>query len=130
MSKEIEKRVFLTDDQYKSLIGRFGLQSEQPERQITTYYDAKDKNLKDVDLRLMQTINYAKLWMKRGEIHDVVREESEVRLDTNYASAISKILRVSFMTLKQRGLENGSKHSIKRQQFALTEVLTMVQFLK
>ena len=53
--KEIEKRVFLTDEQYNSLLVRFKVQSEQPERQVTTYYKAEGQ-----DLRLMQTAKYVK----------------------------------------------------------------------
>jgi adenylate cyclase class IV len=88
---EIEKRVFLTDEQYKLLLVKFKVQSKQPERQITTYYSAKDKDLKDIDLRLMQTVEYAKLWMKGGKIHEVHRDEFEVRIDLKYALETSKI---------------------------------------
>jgi adenylate cyclase class IV len=46
---EIEKRVFLTEEQYKSLLAKFNLQSKQPERQITTYYNAKGKDSEDIE---------------------------------------------------------------------------------
>jgi adenylate cyclase class IV len=94
--EEVEKRVFLTNEQYKSLLVEFKVQSIKPERQITTYYSAKDKNSKDIDLRLMQTVEYAKLWIKRGKIHDVHREEFEVRIDIKYALETSKILELLF----------------------------------
>jgi adenylate cyclase class IV len=94
--KEIEKRVFLTNEQYKSLLVEFKVQSKQPERQVTTYYSTKDKNSKDIDLRLMRTVEYAKLWVKRGKIHDVHREEFEVRIDLKYAFETSKILELLF----------------------------------
>jgi len=75
MKKEVEKRVFLTDEQYKSLLIKFNMKSKQPERQITSYYSAKDKYSKDIDLRLMQTVDYTKVWMKRGKMHDYHRDE-------------------------------------------------------
>jgi len=86
MKKENEKRVFLIDEQYISLLDKFGVKSKQPERQITTYYNAKDKDSEDIDLRLMRTVDYAKVWMKRGEMHDYYRDEfDEFRVEPKYA---------------------------------------------
>jgi len=85
MNKEKEKRVFLTDEQYKSLLIKFDVQSKQPERQITTYYNAKDINLKDIDLRFMRAQGYSKIWMKLGKMHAVCRPEYEVIMEPKYA---------------------------------------------
>jgi len=74
MKKENEKRV-LTDEQYESLLVKFMVNPKHAERQVTTYYSAKDKNSKDIDLRLMQTVGYTKVWMKRGKMHEYNRDE-------------------------------------------------------
>jgi len=84
MEKEYEKRVFLTDEQYESLLVKFRVKSKQPERQITTYYSAKDKNSKDIDLRLMRTVDYTKIWMKCGKMHDYRDEFDEFRVVPEY----------------------------------------------
>lgn len=96
MKNEIEKRVFLTDDQYALLLAKFGVQSKRPERQITTYYKAKDINLLPTDLRLMQTSEYAMLWLKEGNMHDVCRKEHEVLIESRYAPEIIAILEILF----------------------------------
>jgi uncharacterized protein YjbK len=46
--KEVEKRALLTDKQYEKLIKSLKFGSKKPERQITTYFDIEDK-----DIRLM-----------------------------------------------------------------------------
>ena len=84
MKKENEKRVFLTDEQYESLLVKFRVKSKQPERQITTYYSAKDKNSKDIDLRLMRTVDYTKVWMKCGKMHDYRDEFDEFKVVLEY----------------------------------------------
>lgn len=85
--KELEKRVFLSDQQYVEFINYFDLLDKVPERQITTYFDANNK-----DLRLMNTQNYSKIWMKDGVIHDICREEFEVVFSNDYIFNMSKIL--------------------------------------
>jgi len=79
MKKENEKRVFLTDVQYESLLNKFGVKSKQPERQITIYYNAND-----IDLRFLQTPEYSELRMKLGEIHKGCCDEFEVKIEPEY----------------------------------------------
>lgn len=85
--KEIEKRVFLSEEQYENFSSIFGLINKLPERQITTYFDANCN-----DLRLMNTKDYSKIWLKGGVIHDNCREEYEVVFNNEYISDMSKIL--------------------------------------
>lgn len=75
---ETEKRVWLTDEQYNELLIKLGFNSSRPERQVTIYYDAKGKDLRGKDLRLMQTVTKSKIWFKRGGMHDSCRDEQEV----------------------------------------------------
>lgn len=85
--KEVEKRVFISDTMYSKFLVDFGLVDKTPERQITTYFDANNN-----DLRLMNTLNYSKIWLKSGSIHDDCREEHEVFFDNKYANEMFKIL--------------------------------------
>lgn len=85
--KELEKRIYLSDDQYKDFKKFFNLTNVVPERQITTYYEIPGK-----DLRLMQTCSYCKVWLKGGMIHDICREEKEVYIDMTYSNEIEAIL--------------------------------------
>ena len=43
--KEIEKRVFLSEQQYIKFLTAFNLKDKTPERQITTYFDANNNDL-------------------------------------------------------------------------------------
>lgn len=85
--KEIEKRVFLSEQQYSKFLTFFDLTNKTPERQITTYFEANNN-----DLRLMNTKEYSKLWLKGGVIHDNCREEYEVVFDNKYIAEMSNIL--------------------------------------
>ena len=74
---EAEIRSFVDDAQYASLETYFRRESEfmGEECQETHYFDT------DVDLRIQCNDHFAKIWMKKGAMHDMAREEHEVRFD-------------------------------------------------
>lgn len=76
---EVEVRSFISPRQYEELVkffkenGRFIDESYQ-----TSYYFSGEN-----DLRIQKDNSYAKIWLKKGKIHDDYREEIEVKFDRN-----------------------------------------------
>lgn len=72
---EVEVRSFVSEEQFKKLIefmkknAKHGGHDSQ-----TTYYFSGS-----ADLRIQKSSGYAKLWLKKGKIHDDSREEIEVK---------------------------------------------------
>jgi predicted adenylyl cyclase CyaB len=73
---ECEIRSFVSDDQYARLLAFFAVSAESlgEDCQVTYYYDCPQ------DLRIQKNSRYAKVWLKKGELHDESREEIEVRV--------------------------------------------------
>ncbi len=95
---ECEVRALITEEQYKALLSRLKKESEDlgEEEQVTYYFDSKE------DLRIQQNTHYAKVWLKKGELHDDHREEIEI-----------KVPREDFEKLEQLFLALGYNVSIK-----------------
>ncbi len=115
--KEIEKRVFLSEQQYQKFLFAFNLVNKTPERQITTYFDANGN-----DLRLMNTQSYSKIWLKGGVIHDNCREEYEVIFNNKYLSDMSKILSKLF-NIKTKWFRERFTLSYKKANLCLDKSL-------
>src|SRR3989338_7866619 len=73
---EVEIRSFISPDQYKQLLDFFQQQGKflSADEQVTYYFDSKE------DLRIQKNKFYAKVWMKKGKIHDDSREEIEIKV--------------------------------------------------
>src|SRR3989344_4635528 len=71
---EVELRSFITPEKYNELLSFFQKEAQflSEEEQTTYYFDAP------VDLRLQQNKSFCKLIIKKGSIHDEVKEEIEV----------------------------------------------------
>lgn len=71
---EVELRSFITKEKYDELFAFFQKQAQfiSEDEQTTYYYSAP------VDLRLQQNKSHCKLIVKKGCIHDEVKEEFEV----------------------------------------------------
>ena len=71
---EVELRSFITKEKYDELLAFFHKQAQflTEDEQTTYYFDAP------VDLRLQQNKAHCKLIIKKGAIHDEVKEEFEV----------------------------------------------------
>jgi len=73
---EVEIRSFISPEQYKRLISFFtekGIFLNEDE-QVTHYFNSKE------DLRIQKNKFYAKVWLKKGKIHDDSREEIEIKV--------------------------------------------------
>ncbi|RLJ02871.1 MAG: hypothetical protein DRP11_02440 [Candidatus Aenigmatarchaeota archaeon] len=72
---EVEVRSFISEEKYHELLqfmeknGR----KEKEEEQVTHYLSGPH------DLRLQKSTSSAKIWLKKGRIHDESREEIEIR---------------------------------------------------
>lgn len=72
---ECELRAFIDDARHAALLKRFRAEAEArgEDEQVTYYLDAP------VDVRIQRNASYAKIWLKKGALHDEAREEIEVR---------------------------------------------------
>ena len=106
MNIEVEIRSFITKENFERLLKFFRENSElvKEDFQETLYFDCEQ------DLRIQKNNFGAKIWLKRGKIHDEAREELEV-----------KINRVDFENIKNIFLSMGLDIEIKwlrdRKQF-------------
>ena len=84
---EVETRSFLSKAQYDRLYKFFRKNAKffGTENQLTHYLNDKH------DLRIMQSDSYSKIWMKKGKIHEQMREETELRLKREDFGKIRKI---------------------------------------
>jgi adenylate cyclase class IV len=87
---EVEKRSFVSKEKYEQLINYFKSNNYilKEEKQVTTYFKG------DTDFRLMNTPDYLKLWLKKGQIHDDAREEMNVVVEKKYETDLVKMLNV------------------------------------
>jgi len=85
---ECEVRSFLTDEQYQMLREFFHREATflGEDEQVTYYFDAEQ------DLRIQQNTQYAKIWLKKGVLHDASREELEVRVPREAFETLHQIL--------------------------------------
>ncbi|MDD2487653.1 MAG: CYTH domain-containing protein [Candidatus Gracilibacteria bacterium] len=84
---EVELRSFITEDKYKELLNFFDLNGEfkSKNNQETFYFDCKE------DLRIQKNDDYAKVWMKKGNMHDEAREEIEIRFEKEDFNKMEKL---------------------------------------
>ena len=87
MNIEVEVRSFLTQEQYDRLLTYFREKAKllKEDEQETIYYDTKQ------DLRIQRNNFYAKIWMKKGKLHDDHREEIEVRMKKEDFETLQKL---------------------------------------
>lgn len=85
---EVEVRSFISEDRYDELLDKLKERAEKVkyDRQITYYFSG------DRDLRIQKNMDFAKLWLKTGEIHEREREELEVRFDREDFRTLEKLL--------------------------------------
>lgn len=87
---EVEVRSFLSEEEYKKLLEEMERKGEKVKEdgQITYHYDG------GVDLRIQKNNDFAKLWLKKGEMHDKAREEFEVKFDRSDFEVLAEMLKV------------------------------------
>ena len=92
---EVEARIFITKQQYKKLKKFFDKNAKfiKHDNQETHYFDL------DEDIRIQKNNYFAKIWFKKGKIHDDSREEIEVKFAKEDFNKIAKIFKaVNFKT--------------------------------
>lgn len=84
---EAEIRSFITKEQYEQLLKYFNKNAKlkMEDYQETFYFDAKE------DLRIQRNNYFAKIWMKKGKIHDEAREEIEIKFDRNKFAKLEQL---------------------------------------
>jgi predicted adenylyl cyclase CyaB len=95
MGTEIEIRAFVTDEQYKKLADFLTKNAEfvSDDKQETHYLSG------DNDLRIQKNNRYAKIWMKKGKIHDDEREEIEIKTGKEDFEELKKLfLELGYIT--------------------------------
>ncbi len=88
---EVEVRSFITKEQYEQLLGFFKAKAQllKEDTQETFYFSGEQ------DLRIQKNNFYAKVWLKKGQLHDAQREEIEIHVERKYFEVLEQL----FLTL-------------------------------
>ena len=88
---EVEIRSFITKEHYEQLLDFFKVQGEllKDDTQETFYFSGEQ------DLRIQRNNFYAKVWLKKGKLHDAQREEIEIHVERNDFEMLEQL----FLTL-------------------------------
>jgi predicted adenylyl cyclase CyaB len=116
---EAEIRSFISEQEYSRLLEFFKEQCEQfsEDTQETHYFDTP------VDLRIQQNETYAKIWLKKGNLHDDAREEIEVRCKKEEFTNLSALF-------DAMGYEVKIKWFRTRHTFLWEDITVTVDFTK
>lgn len=121
MSKNIEAelRSFISEKKYAELKEYFDENAtlESDDYQETFYFDCKE------DLRIQKNNAYAKVWLKKGELHDDSREEIEIHFDKKYFDKLESL----FLTL---GYKTEIKWFRKRVQYKWNDITVCLDYTK
>jgi len=100
---EVEIRSFISKEKYEELIKFFNENSElaKEDFQETHYFDCEQ------DLRIQKNNLGAKIWLKKGKIHDDAREEIEIFTEEKSFDELGKLFnelgyRVEIKWLRER----------------------------
>ena len=93
---EIEVRSFLSEQEYKKLLSFFDEQATlvREDEQETHYFDCKE------DLRVQKNKQGAKIWLKKGKLHDDEREEIEIPIESKDFAALGELFRALGMEVE------------------------------
>ena len=88
MAIEVEVRSFIDDEKFDKLLEFFKKNAKflKDDFQVTVYFSG------DKDLRVQKNRFFSKLWLKKGKIHDDVREEIEVEFKREEFGKLLEIL--------------------------------------
>jgi predicted adenylyl cyclase CyaB len=72
---EVELRSFISKEDFEKLLDFFDKEAKflSEDYQETFYFDCEE------DLRIQRNDKFAKVWLKKGELHDEYREEIEIK---------------------------------------------------
>ena len=96
---EVEIRSFISKDKYEQLIDFFKTNGQllKDDTQETFYFSGEQ------DLRIQRNNFYAKVWLKKGKLHDAYREEIEIHVERKDFEVLEQLFLVSqltFLTLR------------------------------
>ncbi len=116
---EVEVRSFISPEQYNTLLQFFAADASfiNEDEQVTYYFDSKE------DLRIQKNRFYAKVWLKKGKLHDNHREEIEIRLPAGDFEKLEKL----FLSL---GYNISIKWFRKRHSFTWQGIDVAVDFTR
>jgi len=119
MTTEVELRSFISQEKYNELLAFFTANATFKHRsdQETIYFTG------DKDLRIQRNDNYAKIWLKKGKMHDDTREEIEIRADNTYFGEMQKL----FLYL---GYEEKIKWLRHREEFIWGDITVCLDYTK
>ncbi len=116
---EVELKIFLTEEKYSELLDFFKREAEflSEDEQETHYFQAKD------DLRIQKNNFFSKIVLKKGGVHDEIREEMEIKCDKGDFNKLEKLFANLEYPLKIKWLR-------KRLSFKWGEVSVCLDFTK
>ena len=116
---EVEIRSFISKEKYDELIAFFNNNSKKikEDYQETFYFDSEE------DLRIQKSSSNAKIWLKKGKIHDESREEIEIKLNKEDFEKANKI----FETI---GLNTKIKWYRLRNQFEWSKIKVCLDYTR
>jgi len=89
MNIEVELRSFISEEKYEELLNFFRTEATflGEDYQETFYFDS------DQDLRIQRNNNGAKVWLKKGNLHDDHREEIEMNVSKEDFETLENLFR-------------------------------------
>jgi predicted adenylyl cyclase CyaB len=84
---EVEVRSFISKEEHDKLFDFFKKNSSfiKEDYQETFYFDSEQ------DLRIQRNNSFSKIWMKKGKIHDEIREETEIKFNREDFEELEKL---------------------------------------
>ncbi len=119
MNIEVEVRSFINENQYQQLLEFFSKEANliKEDYQESYYFDCPE------DLRIQRNNDGAKIWLKKGEIHDDAREEIEIKVAKEDFENLEQL----FQTL---GYEVEIKWFRNRSQFKWDDIKVCIDYTK
>lgn len=119
MNIETEIRSFVSKEKYDELLDFFRSNASlvKEDYQETFYFDC------DEDLRIQRNNFFAKIWMKKGKIHDDSREEIEIQFERSEFEKLERL----FLSL---GYNVEIKWFRKRFEFEWDDTTVCLDFTK
>ncbi len=116
---EIELRSFISEEDYYKLLEYFNSNAElvKDDFQETHYFDCEE------DLRIQKNNFGAKIWMKKGKIHDDAREEVEIKISEDDFDKIQNIFKILGYNVEIKWLRD-------RKQFDWEGIKVCLDFTK
>ncbi len=88
MKIEVEVRSFISEKKYNELLSFFSKEGKflGEDFQQTFYFDCEE------DLRIQRNSRFSKIWLKKGRLHDEVREEIEIKFPREDFEKLEELL--------------------------------------